>query len=297
MQHPSPLRYPGGKAVLAPLLADIIQSNDLHDGVLVEPFAGGAGASLQLLFDEYVSDVVINDADPRIAAFWKAVINQTGELVDRVRSTPVTMKSWHDCRAVYTAAPSQIRQLDMAFAVFFLNRCNRSGILLDAGPIGGPSQNGKWKLDARYNVDALVERIYRVAEYRERITVTRLDARKLLRSQPSAFPRNIVYLDPPYYVKGQDLYLNSLTPPDHEELAEVLLDDPPFHWVLTYDNVPEIRGLYESACPRPFELSYSAHRRSVGREVLVIDPRLTVSDRLLMQHHRPGRLRFVNLAA
>ena len=69
--HPSPLRYPGGKHALAPLLADILVHNDLHDGTVVEPFAGGAGASLRLLFDEVVSESILNDADPRIHAFWR----------------------------------------------------------------------------------------------------------------------------------------------------------------------------------------------------------------------------------
>lgn len=295
--HPSPLRYPGGKHSLAPLLGDILVCNDLHDGTIVEPFAGGAGASLRLMFDEVVSELILNDADPRIYAFWRAVLNQTDALVRQIETTPVTMSKWRKCRSIYDGAVSRQRQLDIAFSTFFLNRCNRSGILMGGGPIGGYDQTGNWKLPARFYREALIARIRRIAEYRDRIKVMKLDARELLRSFrawgfPSSSERCLVYLDPPYYQKGQRLYLNSLEHEDHKELSELLLNDPPFRWVLTYDNVRATRKLYRSLKPRPFELHYSAYQRRVGRELLIFDPRLSVPAEVLRRHNRPGRLQF-----
>ena len=293
--HPSPLRYPGGKHALAPLLADVMVQNDLHDGLVVEPFAGGAGASLRLMLDEFASELILNDADPRIYAFWRAVLNQTDELVRRIRKTPVTMKQWRRCRSVYESGPSRQRQIDVAFSTFFLNRCNRSGILMDGGPIGGYDQQGKWRLNARFNRDDLISRIRRVASYRSRIKVMRLDARELLKKLPVSQNRLLVYLDPPYYQKGQRLYLNSLDHKDHQDLAELLLNAPPFRWVLTYDNVQAIRSLYGSLNPRQFELSYSAYQRRIGQELIVFDPRLKVPAGLLLEHNRLGRVHFTDL--
>jgi DNA adenine methylase len=290
--HPSPLRYPGGKHSLAPLLAGIMVCNDLHDGVLVEPFAGGAGAALRLMFDEFASELILNDADPRIFAFWRAVLNQTEELVRRVRTAPITIRKWRQCRAIYDSGVSRQSQLDVAFSTFFLNRCNRSGILMDGGPIGGYDQGGKWKLDARFNREDLVARIRRVASYRDRIKVTRMDARKLLSGLCCKDDRLLVYLDPPYYHKGQRLYLNSLDHKDHQGLARLLSKDPPFRWVLTYDNVEAIREMYASFAPQPVELSYSAYRRGLGRELIIFDPRLKIPNELLRENHRPGRLQF-----
>lgn len=288
--HPSPLRYPGGKHSLAPLLADIIVQNDLHDGTIAEPFAGGAAASLRLMFDEVASDVMINDADPRIFAFWRAVVNQTEDLVARIRKARLSMAQWERCRMVYDA-PSTQSQLELAFAVFFLNRCNRSGILMGGGPIGGYKQKGTWKLGARFNRDDLIARVRRIAAYRERLQVTRMDARTFLRGL-KAKTRTLVYLDPPYYRKGQRLYLNAFSHRDHCHLAKLLLREPPFNWVLTYDNVEPIRKLYKSLNPRPFELSYSAYKRRSGRELLIFDPRLDVPNELIRLHDRPGRLCF-----
>ena len=290
--HPSPLRYPGGKHALAPLLADVLVHNDLLDGTIVEPFAGGAGASLRLLFDEFASELILNDADSRIYAFWRAVLNQTDELIARIRRTSVTMAKWRKCRAIYTSGISRQRQLDVAFSAFFLNRCNRSGILMDGGPIGGYEQTGEWKLNARFNRDDLIARIRRIASYRDRIKVMRLDACELLKQLPASNERLLVYLDPPYYEKGQRLYLNSLEHKDHVRLAKLLLNDPPFLWVLTYDNVDAIRKLYASLAPRPFELSYSAYRRRTGRELIIFDPRLTIPAAMVDAHSRPGRLHF-----
>lgn len=290
--HPSPLRYPGGKHSLAPLFAEVLVHNDLHDGTVVEPFAGGAAASLRLMLDEFASELILNDADVRIYSFWRAVLNQTDELVDRIRRAPVTMRKWQKCRKIYDSGVSRRSQLDIAFSTFFLNRCNRSGILMGGGPIGGYEQEGKWKLDARFNREDLIARIRRIAAYRDRITVLKLDARELLRSLPGDRERVLVYIDPPYYQKGQRLYLNSLEHRDHTELAKILLNDPPFRWVLTYDNVPAIHSLYTKLKPLPFELSYSAYRRSKGKELIVFDPRLNVPADMLRQHNRAGRLSF-----
>jgi len=279
--HPSPLRYPGGKHSLAPLLADVLVCNQLHDGTIIEPFAGGAGASLRLMFDEIVSQLVLNDADPRLYAFWRAVLNQTEQLVRLIETTPLTMEQWQKCSAVYNSAPSRTRQLDLAFAVFYLNRCNRSGILMGGGPIGGHEQAGKWKLSARFNRTELISRIRRIAEYRDRISVSRLDARDLLEKIHNPAERLLVFLDPPYYQKGQRLYLNALDHKDHQDLAELLLSSPPFHWVLTYDDAEPIRKLYKTLHPRPLKLAYSAYKRRVGHELIIFDPRLKIPEYLL----------------
>lgn len=284
--HPSPLRYPGGKQSLAPLLAEVMVQNDLHDGTIVEPFAGGAGASLRLMFDEFASNLVLNDLDRRVYAFWRAVLNQTENLVDRISSSAITMKQWRACRRIYESPARGQKQLDLAFAVFFLNRCNRSGILMGGGPIGGYDQSGEWKLDARFNRTDLVARIRRIATYRERIKITRMDARALLKGMKPADDRMLVFLDPPYYVKGQRLYYNALEHEDHEKLAQFLLNDPPFKWVLTYDNAPAIRKLYKSLNPKPFTLSYSAYERRVGKELLIFDPRLKIARGIISRHVR-----------
>lgn len=291
-QPASPLRYPGGKAVLAPVLADVLVANDLHDGLVVEPFAGGAGASLELLLGEYAGDIHLNDADPRIAAFWRAVVNQPDALVERILHAEPTIGTWNRARAKYRGPAYKSNQIDLAFAVFFLNRCSRSGVLVNGGPIGGHEQRGRWKIDARWDAERLAARIRRIALYREGIKVTCRDARDLLTAPPFDSSRALVFIDPPYYEKGQRLYMNTMQAEDHEELAALLLDEPPFRWVLTYDDVPEVRSLYASLSPRTFTLGYSAYERRLGKELIVFDPRLQLPDDVFRARTKPGRIRF-----
>ena len=76
----SPLRYPGGKAVMSPFLKDFIKANNIHNVVYVEPYAGGAGAALNLLFTRQVDKIIINDASIPIYSFWNSLINHSEQV-------------------------------------------------------------------------------------------------------------------------------------------------------------------------------------------------------------------------
>lgn len=195
--NPSPLRYPGGKAVLSQFLGEVIRENGLADGVYVEPYAGGAGAALNLLFGEHVREIVLNDIDRCVFAFWRAVLNQTETFTGLVRQTRITIPEWKRQRKIYKTS-SRKPQIALGFAGFYLNRCNRSGIMVNGGPIGGIRQTGKWKLNARFNKPALISRIERVALYKSRITACNEDALDFLRQiRMDCDPeRTLVYLDP-----------------------------------------------------------------------------------------------------
>ena len=202
----SPLRYPGGKLKVVDFIKRLFEVNDLCDGTYIEPYAGGASVALTLLYSEYAHQIRINDIDRSIYAFWYSVLNDTDSLCRMIRDTKVNMEEWHRQKDV------QIRKegvdlLDLGFSTFFLNRTNRSGII-SAGVIGGKNQTGRFKIDARYNKSDLIKRIENVAEYSDRIELTNLDAVELIRSMRVPNKKALCYLDPPYYVKGQDLYLN-----------------------------------------------------------------------------------------
>ena len=74
MEFLSPLRYPGGKAKVADFVQCLIKENALLDGTYVEPYVGGGSVALSLLFNEYVSDIHINDKD--ISNKVKCLIHQ-----------------------------------------------------------------------------------------------------------------------------------------------------------------------------------------------------------------------------
>lgn len=274
----SPLRYPGGKAKLAAFLIEVMKGNGLHEPHYVEPYAGGAGAALRLLFEEYVEAITINDADPRIRCFWQAVTRHNEGFLARLKEVEVTVDEWHRQRAVYDRCDSR-RVLDLGFATFFLNRTTRSGIVHNGGPIGGYDQTGNYKIDARFNRVDLARRIQRIGIYADRIDVSGGDGLELLQrieADQASAARTLVYLDPPYYAKGAELYLNNFTHDQHAGLAEFLSQPKNFPWVMTYDNVEPIRLLYEHFHPFRFYLSYSAYERRAGQELLIHPPSLTI---------------------
>jgi DNA adenine methylase len=195
----SPLRYPGGKTALGYFLGEVIALNGIQDCIYAEPFAGGAGAALSLLFSERVSKILLNDADPCIYAFWDSILNQSGRFLSLLDKTALTIDVWRRQRDIYRN-PKRHSRVRVGFATFFLNRCNRSGIIMNAGPIGGIEQKGKWKIDARFNRQELRRRINKILVYRERIEISNKDAIDFLKNDvtPQARKKPVfVYLDPP----------------------------------------------------------------------------------------------------
>ncbi len=270
--HFSPLRYPGGKGKLARFVADVIRSNGLQDGTYVEPYAGGAAVAFELLLTGVVRRVAINDINKPIYAFWRAVLDDTVALVGLIRETEVTMEVRERAKRLFMEGSGT--SLELAFATFFLNRTNRSGIL-NGGPIGGVDQQGAWKLDVRYNKEALIERIEKISRMRKRISLTNLNAIEFLNAAAPAWPRKtLVYLDPPYYEKGRDLYYNFYKHDDHANVAFATHNLKNVRWIVSYDDVRPIHSLYDAVSCLQYTIGYSARDRSRGAEAMFFSPGL-----------------------
>lgn len=274
--HFTPMRYPGGKAKLAAYVKRLMEQNRLLDGEYVEPYAGGAAIALELLFHEYVSRIHINDVSRPVQAFWRSVLNHTEKLARLVIDTPLTVDAWDKQKQVMEN-PADHDDLALGFATFFLNRTNRSGIL-NGGIIGGRDQTGPWKIDARYNARELVNRIESIADMRSRIRLTRQDALRFLKSGVAKWPeKTLIYLDPPYYVKGRDLYYDFYEPRDHASVADfVKTGIRRQRWIVSYDNAPPIRELYKGVPHIVYDIGYSARSASQGSEVMFFGDGLKV---------------------
>lgn len=278
MRYISPLRYPGGKARLASFLDRAIRGSGLVGCHYVEPYAGGAGAALGLLWGETVALVHINDASPAICAFWKAVLESNSEFCDRVADVPLDIDTWHAQRLILTQ-PAEASELDLGFAAFYLNRTNRSGIIGSGGVIGGLAQEGEWKMDARFSRDALIERIRWVGKHRDRIRITGRDALALLGDLDESI-ESFIYLDPPYYHNAERLYDQWYQPEDHAAICQAIkkLSHP---WIVSYDDCREVRELYKGTRSCDFTLRYSAARSYRGAEVVFVSRRLTAMEKWL----------------
>lgn len=276
MRYLSPLRYPGGKARLAPFLERIIESQTPRPTHYAEPFAGGAGAALQLLHKGVVSKVHLNDLNPGIAAMWRAILQERCAFVQLIETTPLDVNEWRRQRDIYRN-PIGRDDVELGFATFYLNRTNRSGIL-HAGPIGGLEQVGKWKLDARFNRANLVKRVETVATMKERIIITELDGLDFLDGLRDLGEDMFVYADPPYIVQGDGLYLHAFDEIAHIGLANKLqsISSP---WLLTYDDDPRITEvLYRDGRCATFQIAHTAHKQHIGSEAMIFSENLTLPD-------------------
>jgi len=270
--YKSPLRYPGGKNSLSKFFEELIDLNALEGGTYVEPFAGGAGAALSLLFSERVYKIVLNDKDEFIYCFWKSILEETDSFIAKIKKTPVNIIEYNRQRKVLTTEGQRHSILEKGFAAFYLNRCNRSGIL-KAGPIGGKAQAGEWKIDARFNKEDLISRIQRIAVYAERIEVYNYDALEFLDKYLIHLPlkneKILVYLDPPYYQKGNDLYRVYFKKDDHINFAEYFKSLENFRWLISYDDSDFIRNLFTSNNQSFLKFNYFANKAKVGRELMI----------------------------
>jgi len=264
--HASPLRYPGGKATLAGFFESTIKALGLDKPTYIEPYAGGAGAGLELLLKDVVGMVVINDLDPAIHACWKAMVKDSDEFLRLLKRTPLTIEEWKNQREIYRRRhDADVDPLALGFATFYLNRTSRSGVL-GAGVIGGFAQAGSYKIDDRFDKDVLRGRIEKLAELSGKIRVTKQDGAARLREY---LPKENVfaYVDPPYVEKGSSLYNTAFKEDYHRELAKVLNGHANMNWVLTYDIAYLIKSLYKAREVSEFRLLYSAYLRGTKDEL------------------------------
>ncbi len=277
MKFNTPLRYPGGKGKLTNFLKLIFEQNGLLDGHYAETYAGGAGIALNLLAHSYASCIHLNDLNPAVFAFWRSVINQPEELCRAINDTKVTMEEWHRQKAILNS-PANHSPLEVGFSTFFLNRTNRSGIIW-GGVIGGKNQDGPWKLDARFNKDDLICRIEKIALYRSRIRLYNLDAAEWIKTILPTLPKKtLIYLDPPYYVKGRGLYENHYSHDDHVSVAKLVKKHITHHWIVSYDHTPEIIEMYKGYPTIAYGINYSAQDRYKGAEAMFFSKKLMIPD-------------------
>lgn len=252
----TPLRYPGGKSALADFVWHTMELSGCTEIPYCEPFAGGAGVAMSLLLRGKVKSVILNDLDTGIYSIWYAIFNDTEWFIEAISNADVTLMVREQQKKVYNELKDSYGySRDLAFATFFLNRVNYSGILT-GGPIGGKKQKGKYKLDCRFNKQSLIDKIKEIAKYRDNVQLFHMDAVELLKNQSNIF----VFADPPYWQAGDMLYEASVK---HLKLARVLCESKNLHWLATYDNNINISNIYENygAQSKLFELQYSASRK------------------------------------
>ncbi len=269
----SPLRYPGGKNKLSAFIAKICIDNKIN-GHYVEPYSGGASVALFLLMEGFVDKITINDRDRSIYAFWHSVLNRTDQLCEMIEKAELTIDEWKKQKSIQLSKKKE-DLLTLGFSTFYLNRTNRSGII-NAGVMGGNEQTGNYLIDCRFNKEDLIERIRKIADKKKQIRLYKKDAIKLIdKIQKEAQNDNVVfYFDPPYYLKASTLYMSYYEDKNHKNVSDKIKSIKNIKWIVSYDNVPEIKNLYKECQKKEFSFKHTAYESRIGKEILFFSDNL-----------------------
>lgn len=262
----SPLRYPGGKTKLYNYVAKLVYANDMVGCTYVEPFAGGAGLAIKLLLNGIVNNIILNDIDYAIYSFWEVMVNHTDVLCNFIKNVPLNIMEWQRQKDIYINQSGHTL-IEVGLSAFYLNRTNVSGVLT-GGVIGGITQEGNYKIDARFNRENLINRICTIADKRDHIQLYNWNATDFILKILPNYNNCFVYLDPPYVKKGPCLYRNSFTKEDHKYLADVVAGCH-FKWIVTYDKCDLIEELYKGFDHEILSINYSAGKTKSGKEIII----------------------------
>lgn len=293
------IRYPGSKGKLAQRLVSVISKYlEERDVCYVEPFFGAGAIGLRLLSKPFVKRVWFNDIDPGIFSLWKSVQYYPELLIQRINDFNPCVERFYEykkelleIKSANFLSPVTETYVDIGFKKLVVHQLSYSGLgTKSGGPLGGADQKSDYKVDCRWSPKQLKKEILRLntlfrekmyvkqeiaklndgypvthTRYEEGATITSLSYVELL-TGPAA--DCFIYLDPPYYVKGPELYQFSFTDEDHERLANLLsLNDSP--WLLSYDDCPKIRSLYSYAAMREVPLNYTINGATTKTELLI----------------------------
>ncbi len=273
MQHYSPLRYPGGKNKLSAFIARICIDNDIN-GHYVEPYSGGASVALFLLMEGYVQRITINDKDRSIYAFWHSVLHRTNQLCELIKNAELSINEWKKQKEIQKNKNKRDLLL-LGFSTFYLNRANRSGII-NGGVMGGVDQTGSYLMDCRFNKEVLINRIRAIAQKKKQIRLYKKDAINLIDkiSNESKNDNIIFYFDPPYYLKASSLYMNYYKDENHQIVSDKIKSIQNIKWIVSYDNVSEIKRLYSDYPKKEFSFKHTAYKSRIGKEILFFSDKI-----------------------
>ena len=259
-------RYPGGKSKYTKFILPTLYKCTGFS-LYVEPFVGGGSVALAMAAKHPQIKLVLNDLDPGVAAFWDLVASapepEFQTLENRILNTQPAVAMFEE---ILDSNPSD--RAGKAFRTFFLNRTSFGG--MGWCPLGGWDQESKEKIDSRWGG---AKKIVELREARRllhgRTQVLNADFASVI---PLVHEKALMFADPQYYTAGNQLYNFKWSDADHVRLRDALRFTR-CNWVVSYDDHPRIRQLYETLT-RPFPVKYSVGKTRKKTAELLLFPRL-----------------------
>lgn len=265
-------RFPGGKRRLSSQIMSCLSPFLTKTKNYYEPFVGGGSISIAIAKEYPNKEITVNDIDENIYSFWDLISNnekyEIEELIRLIQIKP-TIDLFYELKSKKPKT-----NIEKAYYAIFFNRCTFSGISF-AGPIGGRNQNSKYKVDCRYNAQKLINDVQILADlFQNRLVATNMHFKDFFNlymiNDPDPYT---IYCDPPYYMKGKELYPYSMSDKEHHLLSHLLLSNTN-PWALSYDQCSEIESLYLKSKILKINTKYSINGKKINwskkQELLIV---------------------------
>lgn len=275
------IRYPGSKEKLIPQIIQFlpieVQSAPLflsHNGLEYrEPFFGAGALGFELLKNwPPNSSVWLNDIDFDLICMWQAVHKEIDRFIEMIEDFSPNTDSFYEFKNSNGSLNGDFTRI--GFKKLALHQMSYSGLgVMSGGPIGGVNQDNElYKVDVRWSVPNLLKNArlcHNILSEKNNIKLTSGDFAKLLNDDSGGI---FVYLDPPYFEKGPQLYKYSFSYDDHIRLRDSLITKTKMKWLLSYDDNQEIRDMYSWAYITELKATYTMYggNRPKNKEVLIM---------------------------
>jgi DNA adenine methylase len=239
-----PLAYLGGKNRVAKKIIALIPEHTCY----CEPFSGGA----QVFFHKEPSKVeLLNDLNEDIFNFLRICQQHHEELVKYLHYCIVSRR-WF---TLFEKTPPEVLTDVQRAARFFFLQKNCYGGLIVRRNFSASVQDG-----SNYNPEALPVLLRKAHERLLHVQLECLPYEDILRKYDR--PTTFFYLDPPYF--NRPYYKFNFTEKDYVDMAE-RLKGLRGKFLLSLNDVPEIRRIFGKFEIRPLVMTYSSQRKA-GRK-------------------------------
>ena len=251
----SPLRYPGGKSRAIQRMKFLLPKGIEE---YREPFVGGGSFFIYLRQAYPKLKIWINDLNPELYYFWKYVQIDSEKLAQEALKIKHEKTNGQELfNELVSVTIENLSGFERAVRFFILNRITFSGVV-EAGGYSQLSFAGRF-------TESSIERVARLGQLLEGVTVTHLDYREVLLDRGKEV---FTFLDPPYFkaTKSKLYGKNGIlhTGFNHDEFATEMKKCN-HSWLITYDDSLEIRNNFQFAHIYNWELQYGMNNYKQGK--------------------------------
>lgn len=248
--------WQGGKRVLAKRL--VKQIGAIEHRRYVEPFVGMGGVFFRR--DSCPRVEVINDISADVANLFRLLQRHYQQLLDTLKWQ---INSRADFDRLVKVDPDTLTDLERAARFLYLQKAGFGG------KVSGRTFGVDYSSGARFDLTRLVPMLEDVHERLSSVTIERLPFDQCIAKYDRKDGQSLFYIDPPYWDCEDDYGKNLFSPDDFIVLRDRLkmLNG---RFVMSINDVPEIRELFAEFIIEPVDVTYGVGGGSKPFRELII---------------------------